>query len=114
GTGVVLLAANAGLGTALFPERPARAMEGRERPLPQRQQLAYQLRRDAARAYRTQTPPAVSTNGDEERYADKRASFSKTLPHNDLGEVDPEAYAAWLAILASGDPAQFERVPRTP
>src|SRR5215467_9724518 len=74
GAGVVLLAAHAGWGTALLPERPARAMAERSHPLPQRQQLAYQLRRDAARAYLTHQPPAVQTNGDEERYADKRAS----------------------------------------
>jgi hypothetical protein len=52
------------------------------------------------------------TNGDEHRYADHRASFSKTMPHNDLGEVDPDAYRIWLAIVASGEPAEFERVPR--
>ena len=56
------------------------------------------------------TAPAV--NGDEERYPDRRASFSKTLPQNDLGEVEPDAYRQWLAILASGDSAQFDRVPR--
>jgi hypothetical protein len=46
--------------------------------------------------------PGRVTNGDEERNAGKRASFSKTLPDNDLGEVEPGAYAAWLAVLASG------------
>src|SRR5262249_4166301 len=43
---------------------------------------------------------------------DRRASFSKTMPHNDFGEVEPEAYRKWLAILASGDPAEFEHAPR--
>jgi len=114
GAGVMLLAANAGLGTALLPGRQASTVDGRSQHLPPRQQRAYQLRRDAARAYLKLPPPAVHTNGDEARYADKRASFSKTLPHNDLGEVDPQAYAAWLTVLASGDPRQFERVPRTP
>ena len=55
-----------------------------------------------------------TTNGDEERYADKRASFAKSLPHTDQGEVAPGAYADWLSILASGDPARFEYVPRDP
>ncbi|HET9378904.1 MAG TPA: hypothetical protein VFO40_28285 [Chthoniobacterales bacterium] len=55
-----------------------------------------------------------TTNGDEERYADKRASFAKSLPHTDQGEVEPGAYADWLSILASGDPARFEYVPRDP
>jgi hypothetical protein len=56
----------------------------------------------------------VTTNGDEERYADKRACFAKTLPHDELGEVKPDSYAAWISILAGGDPGQFEHVPRDP
>jgi hypothetical protein len=80
----------------------------------QRQRLAFERRRDAAQAEFTSQPPVPATNGDEERYPDRRASFTKTLPQNDLGEVDPVAYQSWLAILASGDPAQFDRAPRDP
>jgi hypothetical protein len=40
------------------------------------------------------------------------ANFSKGLPHNELGEVDPAAYDALLVALASGDPADFEAIPR--
>ena len=36
------------------------------------------------------------------------------MPHDNLGEVDPEAYDKWLTIIASGDPAQFEHAPRDP
>ena len=50
--------------------------------------------------------------GDEERYADKRASFAKTLPHNDVGEVDVEAFKAFVAILTRGDTRGFETIPR--
>jgi hypothetical protein len=78
----------------------------------QRQQKAFELRRDAAKAYLREPPLRHTTNGDEERYEDRRASFSKTLPHNKFGEVTPDAYKTWLAILASGDPKEFERVPR--
>jgi hypothetical protein len=78
-----------------------------------RAKAAYQLRHDAARACLV-APPSRRTNGDEERYEDRRASFSKTLPHNDLGEVKPDAYKDWLAVLARGDPKAFERVPRDP
>jgi membrane-associated phospholipid phosphatase len=80
----------------------------------QRQRLVFERRRDAAQAQLDSALPPHATNGDEDRYPDRRASFSKTMPHNDLGEVDPEAYHRWLAILASGDPAQFDRVPRDP
>jgi hypothetical protein len=80
----------------------------------QRQLRALGARRDAAQAEFDEAPSSAGTNGDEDRYPDRRASFSKTMPHNDLGEVDPAAYRQWLAILASGDPALFDRVPRDP
>ena len=80
----------------------------------QRQQFVFERRRAAAQAGLNDAPPLPATNGDEERYLDRRASFSKTMPHNELGEVDATAYRKWLAILASGDPAQFEHVPRDP
>src|SRR5215831_2388573 len=80
----------------------------------QRQQLVLETRREAAQAEFSGNPPVHVTNFDEDRYPDRRASFSKTMPHNDLGEVDPEAYRRWLEIVASGDSAQFERAPRAP
>jgi hypothetical protein len=76
------------------------------------QQSAMQIRADAA-ASKLKTPPAAQiTTGDEERYADKRASFSKTLPHNGLGEVKPDAYRSFVEILAAGDPQRFAGMPR--
>ena len=51
------------------------------------------------------------TNGDEERYPDYRVSFGKTLPHNDLGEVDSAAFRALLAEvrrLVAGSVARRE------
>jgi hypothetical protein len=78
----------------------------------QRQNFVLETRREAAEAEFTSNPPVHVTNGDEDRYYDRRASFSKTMPHNGLGEVDPDAYREWLAILASGDPAKFDQVPR--
>ena len=80
----------------------------------QRQRLVLDRRLEAARAGFAAASQPHATNGDEDRYPDRRASFSKTLPHNDLGEVDPEAYRNWLGILASGESAQFERTPRDP
>jgi hypothetical protein len=80
----------------------------------QRQRLVFTRRRDAAQAQFVGAPKEPAVNGDEEHYPDRRASFSKTLPQNNLGEVDPDAYQEWLAILASGDPAQFDRIPRDP
>src|SRR5262245_25005018 len=80
----------------------------------QRQRLIFEKRSSAAQAALAGKPPPSVTNGDEDRYADHRASFSKTMPHDELGEVEPAAYRKWLPLLPSGDSAQFERVPRDP
>jgi hypothetical protein len=92
---------------------PFGAMAG---PLPPefRRQEVFDRRRGLAQAELARRVPAPATNGDEERYPDRRASFSKTMPHDELGEVDPDAYRTWLDILASGDSAAFEHVPRAP
>jgi hypothetical protein len=79
-----------------------------------RAQRSFEIRCDAARAASSRKNPIPATNGDEERYPDKRASFAKGLPHNELGEVEPRAYSDWLSILASGDSERFEQVPRDP
>ena len=50
-------------------------------------------------------------NGDEKRYANRWASYTKALPHDALGHVAPEAYSAYAAALASGDPERIERIP---
>jgi hypothetical protein len=76
-----------------------------------RHSLVQRLSKTAEAELERPAPPLV-TNGDEHRYLDYRASFSKTMPHDELGEVDRDAYQTWLAILASGDSAEFERVPR--
>src|SRR5262249_12022111 len=49
----------------------------------QRQLTAFENRRDAARAQFERAASAHARNGDEDRYYDRRASFSKTMPHND-------------------------------
>lgn len=82
-------------------------------PLPpqQRRQHAYQVRRQAALYQRILPLPDHHSNGDEDRYPSKIASFSKGLPHNSLGEVDLPAYIALLHALSSGQPAAFEAIP---
>jgi hypothetical protein len=51
------------------------------------------------------------TNGDEDAYPNKIASYTKGLPHNERGEVDLLAYDAFLKALATGRQADFEAVP---
>jgi len=77
----------------------------------ERRHRAFVIRRDAA-IYQRDAPrdPSVS-NGDEEAYANRIANYSKGLPHNDLGEVDLNAYNMYLQALNSGKPADFEAIP---
>jgi hypothetical protein len=77
-----------------------------------RQIAAFRIREAAAQSHLDEQEPMHRSNGDEARYSDKRASFAKTLPHNDFGEVDPEAFAAFVSILSSGGPDGFETIPR--
>jgi hypothetical protein len=77
-----------------------------------RRKRALAIRSEAARAHYTTGDPRNASNGDELRYADKRASFAKTMPQNELGEVEPAAFARFVAIVERGDPADFSDIPR--
>jgi hypothetical protein len=66
---------------------------------------------DAARNLKKPFPPHP-TNGDEERYPNRIGSFTKSLPHNAIGEVEPAAYRAMLRALATGEAADFDAVPQ--
>jgi hypothetical protein len=79
-----------------------------------RQMATFRIRQAAAQAYLDEQVPPHRSNGDETRYPDKRASFAKTLPHNEAGEVDAEAFATFVSVLSSGDPDGFERDPTRP
>lgn len=77
----------------------------------QRRDKAFKIRHDAAVLERDQPLAPHPDNGDETLFEDKIASYSKGLPHNELGEVDPSAYQQLLTALASTDPAEFEAIP---
>jgi hypothetical protein len=79
-----------------------------------RQMTAFRIRQAAAQAYLDDQVPLHRSNDDEARYPDKRASFAKTLPHNDAGEVDAKAFGTFVSVLTSGDPDGFESLPRDP
>jgi hypothetical protein len=49
-------------------------------------------------------------NGDEALYLKRIGSYSKALPHDKLGLVDPIAYDAMTNALASGIPSDFESI----
>ena len=80
---------------------------------------AAELRRRAAINFRVSraqqdNPQAINhiNNGDEARYQNFLASFSKTLPHNNIGEVDANAYRAMIQAIDSGSTTAIENVPR--
>jgi hypothetical protein len=75
-----------------------------------RTERTRQIRRQAAQiAYERQHPRHVN-NGDEARYPNRIGNFSKGLPHNALGEVDPAAYETLLTALRKGNPESFEEI----
>lgn len=75
-----------------------------------RAKQALNTRIDAANAERAVPIPAHPDNGDEALYATTRiGSYSKGLKHDpSTGEVDPAAYNALLAAIASGNNADFD------
>jgi hypothetical protein len=64
------------------------------------QQLRDRFPQPAPTATRTATQTTLSG----------LATFTKALPHNTLGEVDPAAYRALLRALRGGRPADFRRI----
>ncbi|MBS1812927.1 MAG: vanadium-dependent haloperoxidase [Acidobacteria bacterium] len=50
------------------------------------------------------------SNGDDERYPNKIGSYSKALPHNQLGEVELNAYATLVRARTSQKPDDFELI----
>jgi membrane-associated phospholipid phosphatase len=76
-----------------------------------RRRRAYALRRSAAEYQRDEPFPAKRHSSDEELFASRIGNFTKGLPHNERGEVDPRAYEALLEACKRGDLDSFENVP---
>ena len=91
------------------------AAAGSEAGLPKgaltRRDQAYKIRYEAAAFEKGQPIAPHPDNGDEALFETRIGSYSKGLPHNEVGEVDPNAYRQLLAALESGDPADFEAIP---
>ncbi len=112
GSGAVAAALGAGSISA-HAARPANAVAGLP-PSPARQNRAeasFKLRTTCARAARQRPFVAHLGNGDEFEVPHFAASYSKGLPHDALGHVDPRAYAALLRALETRDPSDFEAIP---
>lgn len=79
-------------------------------PLPPfiRRNEAYYIRIQAAKYQKNLPIPNQLCNGDEKRFHNKIASYSKAFPHNKLGQVDLFGYKQWIRTLQSGKPKAFE------
>ncbi len=77
----------------------------------ERRYQAFAIRRDAANYQRDLPPTPSVSNGDEGLYPTRIASYTKCLPHNQLGEVDLNAYSAYIEALNSGRSVDFEAIP---
>lgn len=72
---------------------------------------AFKVRANAAAAEARKAKSVEhKDNGDEALYANKIGSFTKGLTHNQLGEVDPAAYASLLKAIKSGKSSDFEAI----
>ncbi len=79
--------------------------------MPDRRIVARRLREEVAEAAALRPLPEQLNNGEENSYPGRIAGYSKGLPHDELGLVEPEAYALLRKALASRSPADFERIP---
>ncbi len=54
--------------------------------------------------------PVNVDNGDEALYPDKAGTYTKGLPHDAFGRVNPSAYQTFKTALASGKSSDFEKI----
>jgi hypothetical protein len=105
-------AAAAALGAAGLPAVTAEARASAPPPDGEaRRLLALDIRRAAAQMAYDRPLPEHPANGEEDEHPGRIANYSKGLPHDALGHVEPAAYDALLAALASGSHDDFEAIP---
>ena len=75
-----------------------------------RVQQALSIRTTAAQKDAALPVPPHTTNGDEQRYSDHSASFSKCLLQDDICVVDPAAWTSFTKALNSGKNSDFEAI----
>jgi len=71
---------------------------------------AFALRLGRATADSLVPVPSHTTNGDEQRYSDKSASYSKGLLQNDICVVNQPAWNSFKKALNSGRNSDFEAI----
>jgi hypothetical protein len=76
----------------------------------QRAEESAEIRIAAANAERKISTPPHTTNGDEERYADKCGTYTKALLQDSPGHVNLNAYESFKTALRTGNPQDFEEI----
>ncbi len=77
----------------------------------ERSEQAFELRVQRARVQREAPLPEHPDNGDEDRYPEKFASYTKGLPHDSIGEVNQQPYHRLIDAVTSGRTADFDNIP---
>ena len=90
----------------VFDGVPVTAVTGQHR-----QQQVFELRKDVALYYKNLPLVPNVSNGDDARYANRLASFTKGMPHNSLGEVDVNAYQIYATAIDTGDWEMMKQIP---
>ena len=72
---------------------------------------AFKVRTDAALQNLLAPSPKHPVNDDETELSSYINSYTKGLPHDELGIVDSSAYQLYLAALKSGESVDFEKIP---
>jgi hypothetical protein len=75
-----------------------------------RRKKSFKYRVKAAKLARDRPRVRHVNNGDAERYPNKIGTYTKALPHNHLGEVDPDAYATFALAIQTQEPEDFEAI----
>ncbi|MGB8324338.1 MAG: hypothetical protein WCE52_15370 [Candidatus Acidiferrum sp.] len=107
--GATALVATAGSLDLSLLAKPASAITGEDGGERGRARDSHDIRVDAARR-EEQVPVPEQTNGDEHRHSSFIGNFSKGLPHNSIGEVDPAAYELFRDACHDGTTTAFESV----
>jgi hypothetical protein len=75
-----------------------------------RAKAMFDIRMEAATSHLIEKPAAHANNGDEALFPTRIGNYSKGLPHDAYGEVDPHAYNSFLTAATSGKADDFERI----
>lgn len=78
---------------------------------PERREEAFEVRQNASTFQKNLPLYKQMCNGDGCLYPNKIANYSKSLPHNDLGEVDLNAYNIYINALNTSNTNIFESIP---